>query len=429
MSEYVIMPKADYTAACNAIRTKTGKADLIKSGDMEGEILGITSGGGSSADVRYVTFMNEDGTVELGKKAVAVGDDCADPIARGVFSTPTKESTAQYTYTFYGWATTPNGAADSNWNKAVTEDRTVYANFASAVRYYTITYYDSDGTTVLNTQSVAYGSIPTYTPVKAGYTFDGWTTPVSAVTENTSYISKWIEKVNFATLTWAQIASYCEKGQADVFEIGATKTFTMKQYSDGVSYPNTTVTAQIVGINHDDLADGSGKAGITIRFKNFFYSTSTWNSGGTTAQKQKMWGDSAIRKTLQEVHTYTTYSFPTDLYNVMKSVKKTYYNHVTQTYDISEDKMFLPSASELGFSLYEEEGECYQMFSDNKDSSSSYDDIKLVSAKVSNYVTYSTRTKTGSTTAKIYAVSNTGTLTTADQGATTAYYNFAYACI
>ena len=92
---------------------------------MEGEILGITSGGGSSADVRYVTFMNEDGTVELGKKAVATGDDCADPIDRGVFSTPTKESTAQYTYTFYGWATTPNGTPSKTVK--VTGDTTLYA--------------------------------------------------------------------------------------------------------------------------------------------------------------------------------------------------------------------------------------------------------------------------------------------------------------
>ena len=209
MSEYVIMPKADYTAACNAIRTKTGKADLIKSGDMEGEILGITLGGGSSADVRYVTFMNDDGTVELGKKAVATGDDCADPIARGVFSTPTKESTAQYTYTFYGWATTPNGAADSNWNKAVTEDRTVYANFVSAVRYYTIAYYDSDGTTVLETESLAYGTMPSYAPVKTGYFLSGWIPEISAVSGNASYVAQWAETAAITkNITWTDLPSF-----------------------------------------------------------------------------------------------------------------------------------------------------------------------------------------------------------------------------
>ena len=194
MSEYIIMPKADYVAACDAIRAKTGKTDLIKSGDLEPEILGITTGGGSSADVRYVTFMSEDGTVELGKKAVATGDDCADPIARGVFPTPTKESSVQYNYTFYGWATTPNGAADSNWNKAVTEDRTVYANFASVVRYYTVTYYDEDGTTVLKTESLAYGTMPSYLPEKDGYELTGWEPELQPVSGTTSYKAQWVAR-------------------------------------------------------------------------------------------------------------------------------------------------------------------------------------------------------------------------------------------
>jgi hypothetical protein len=90
----------------------------------------VTGSGGSSADVRYVTFMSYDGLIEYGKKAVAVGDDCADPIARDLFATPTRESDEQYNYTFYGWATELDGAAVSNWNKAITEDKTVYACFS-----------------------------------------------------------------------------------------------------------------------------------------------------------------------------------------------------------------------------------------------------------------------------------------------------------
>lgn len=38
MSEYVIMPTADYQAACDTIRAATGKSDPIKSGDLAGEI-------------------------------------------------------------------------------------------------------------------------------------------------------------------------------------------------------------------------------------------------------------------------------------------------------------------------------------------------------------------------------------------------------
>ena len=344
MSEYVIMPKADYTAACNAIRTKTGKADLIKSGDMEGEILGITSGGGSSADVRYVTFMNEDGTVELGKKAVATGDDCADPIDRGVFSTPTKESTAQYTYTFYGWATTPNGAADSEWNKAVTEDRTVYANFVSAVRYYTITYYDSDGTTVLKTESLAYGSVPNYAPTKEGASFEKWNPNPYKVDADASYIAQWQEKVTFSGGAWADIARICEAGEAEkYFSLGDSRSIKC----NGNSY-----TVEIVGINHDDLADGSGKAGISCLLTSI-YTTRAYHSSSATIK----WSGSTLRTYCNS----TIYNaLESDLKNVVKEVsKKTYIGSDSET---TNDYCWVLSCQEVSKILWGGLGTKYPVF-------------------------------------------------------------------
>lgn len=349
MSEYVIMPKADYTAACNAIRTKTGKADLIKSGDMEGEILGITSGGGSSADVRYVTFMNDDGTVELGKKAVATGDDCADPIARGVFSTPTKESTAQYSFTFYGWATTPNGAADSNWNKAVTEDRTVHANFVSAVRYYTITYYDSDGTTVLKTESLAYGATPSYTPTKEGSSFEKWNPDPYKVNGDASYTAQWQEKVTFSGGTWADIARICEAGEAEkYFSLGDSRSIKC----NGNSY-----TVEIVGINHDDLSDGSGKAGISCLLTSI-YTTRAYHSSSATIK----WSGSTLRTYCNS----TIYNaLESDLKNVVKEVsKKTYIGSDSET---TNDYCWVLSCQEVSKTLWGGLGTKYPVFTSPSD--------------------------------------------------------------
>ena len=45
--EYVIMPKADYVATCNAIRTKTGKTAMLKSDQLGPEILSIEGEGSS----------------------------------------------------------------------------------------------------------------------------------------------------------------------------------------------------------------------------------------------------------------------------------------------------------------------------------------------------------------------------------------------
>lgn len=198
----------------------------------------------ASPDVRYVTFMNHDGSVEYGKKAVAVGDDCADPIARGVFDTPTRESNVQYNYTFYGWATEPNGGADANALKAVNEDKTVYANFSKAVRYYTITYLDTDGT-VLKTESLAYGAMPSYTPTKDGYNFAGWNPVPVAVSGEVSYTAKWEEMKGFSAATWAEISAITAAGtSASYFAVGDTKHETLT-YSDGTTEDIELVIAHI----------------------------------------------------------------------------------------------------------------------------------------------------------------------------------------
>lgn len=207
MAEYVIMPKADYEAACNSIRAKTGKTDVIKSGSLSTEIDSITGGGGSSADVRYVTFVN-DSTGESFVKPVATGDDCVDVVAKGLWATPTQESTAQYDYTHYGWGAEPNGAADANILKNITEDKTVYAIFSATVRMYTITWLDSDGVTELPGQKQwAYGSVPSYTPTKEGDTFEYWTPTPVAVTGDASYVAKWAGEItgtiSDGAITWS----------------------------------------------------------------------------------------------------------------------------------------------------------------------------------------------------------------------------------
>lgn len=49
LTDYVIMPGADYQAACDKLREKSGKTDPIRSGDLASEIeavAGIQTGGG-----------------------------------------------------------------------------------------------------------------------------------------------------------------------------------------------------------------------------------------------------------------------------------------------------------------------------------------------------------------------------------------------
>ncbi len=103
---------------------------------------------------------------------------------------PTKEATAQYSYTFDGWSTTDGGALAYAKNAvlpALTADVTYYAHFAATTNTYKVLWKSADGKQLLETDAaVAYGATPEYngtTPTKANlgttiYAFDGWSASV-----------------------------------------------------------------------------------------------------------------------------------------------------------------------------------------------------------------------------------------------------------
>lgn len=300
--------------------------------NIAGIVGTLAAGGGTSDELCYVTFMSYDGSVEYGKKAVAVGDDCADPIARGIFETPTRESDAQYNYTFYGWATEVNGAADSKWNKSITEDKTVYANFASAVRYYTITYYDADGTTVLKTESLAYGSVPAYAPTKDEYDFVAWTPEPVEVTGETSYTATWKEKAAFATASWEDIIAVAQNGNASsTFAVGDERTEEIT-YADGTTESITWVIASLNGTC--TITDGT-KDNITIIAKH------------ALATKRQI---AKAMSTNYETSTLATF-LNGDFYNALPEVLR---NAIKDVYTKNEfyasQKCWIPSLRDLGTS-------------------------------------------------------------------------------
>lgn len=190
-------------------------------------------GGGAAVDPVYtVTFMSWDGLTVLGQRSVVDSDNCADMVARGKWPKPTKESTPQYNYTYSGWSETSGGDADASALSAVTEDRTVYAAFTSAVRYYTITYLDDDGS-VLKIESLAYGDMPSYTPKKDGYDFVSWS-PNEPVTGNMSYTASWKQKhgiskiatldTNFGTYGTASCVAIYNTGSIVLYGNGGSKS-------------------------------------------------------------------------------------------------------------------------------------------------------------------------------------------------------------
>ena len=151
----------------------------------------------SDVSPRNITWQDEDGNI-LATGTVPNG---STPSYHG--ETPTKESTEQYSYTFDGWDPTP---------APVTEDTTYTAQFTEALRTYTITWKNYDGSTI-KTDTVNYGSHPSYsgaTPTKpndgdTAYTFDFWFPEFNqdtVITGDTTYTARFTENTTSYTIRW-----------------------------------------------------------------------------------------------------------------------------------------------------------------------------------------------------------------------------------
>ena len=131
-----------------------------------------------------ITWKNDDGSV-IRTDSVAYGDTPSFGE-----SVPTKESTAQYAYTFDSWTPTIN---------VVTGDAEYQATYTSEVRKYTITWANEDGTVLEVDENVPYGTIPSYnspTPTKKSvrgvtYEFKGWDSPTEFVKADKTYTAQY----------------------------------------------------------------------------------------------------------------------------------------------------------------------------------------------------------------------------------------------
>ena len=174
--------------------------------------------------------LNADGNVVLGSLCTTITLNTNDGIlpeyslvAGAALPIPTKTG-----YTFAGWYEDPefsgNPVTDIPTNN--TENLTFYAKWT--VNTYTITFYDEDGTTVLQSGNVEYGKKPEYsseTPTKAStaeydYTFAGWTPAITAVTGEATYKATYTATKRSYTIT-VQVANGCE----DMGEVSGGGTF------------------------------------------------------------------------------------------------------------------------------------------------------------------------------------------------------------
>ena len=106
-----------------------------------------------------------------------------------------------------------------------------------------------------------------------------------------------------------------------------------------------TMQYRIIGINHDDLADGSGKAGLTFEATNTALSTQQMNATDTNAGG---WEKSELRGRLNSGDLWSL--LPSELQSKVKSVKKMTDNKgggTAGTPSATTDKVFLLSSTEV----------------------------------------------------------------------------------
>lgn len=183
-------------------------------------------------------FMSEDGNTELTRQTIQNGGDGTDPIDAGTIERPTKESTAQYHFTYSGWSLTPGGVANVNALKKVEADRIVYVSFAKELRSYTVKFYN--GTTLLQTSTVQYGGDAVYsgsTPVNNStgnpddFEFYGWKPVPTNIQGATDCYAQFYD-LREITDDWSTIAQACLDGTAtEKYAIGAFKMLDIGEVS------------------------------------------------------------------------------------------------------------------------------------------------------------------------------------------------------
>ena len=157
------------------------------------------------------------------------------------------------------------------------------------------------------------------------------------------------EGISFESCSWTDIAQFSEAGTASTyFAVGDEKTIELSTGEE--------ITLVILGFDHDDLADGSGKAGMTIGMKNLLAATRLMGAAGTS-----YWSNSRLRTgILPNILTV----FPSDLQSVIKSVIKKYVGGSTSNnISSTNDTLFLFSRVEIDgctADIYKDEGEQYE---------------------------------------------------------------------
>lgn len=266
------------------------------------------------------------------------------------YSNPTRKSTAQYDYHFSKW--------DGDFDTAMTGVRDFYAVYNSTLRKYNVYFYADardvgvEGKELYVSTNIPYGSSTHYsgsTPVKPyvdnpeEYVFKGWMPEPNEITGETYCIALFKftgylfgklgktdgEDYGYGTIdnpNWETINAYWNVISSDIesYENGELiENDFIKKYPIGgrmlipINLSNGIYAdMEIIGHNHDDISDSSGKAPLTFFCLDLPNLVMEMNEVGTN---EGGWETSDMRKfTNGELFN----ALPDNLKLIIKSVNK-----------------------------------------------------------------------------------------------------------
>ena len=364
MSEYLVQG-ASLTAVADAIRAKSGTTDKMEfPGGFVSAVGAIQAGGDSSSEDG---FISRSATSYTNTRVTSVGAYCAYKYtALTSIYLPAATSIGQSA--FYGCT----GLTDVNIHAATTIEQDAFSGCTglacvdlSGSAKPTINTYAFQNCSKLNALILRSNTVATLsdtnalagTPIANGlggiYVPDDLVDTYEAATNWARYapniypISAY-PVTDFSTITdsWDEILAAINDGTyATKYTVGDTKLMTIN---------GSDVYVQLVAMDADPLADGSGNTAPTSWVVKSTLTDHVMNSTGTNANG---WAACEMRSWLRE--TAITW-LPETIRTAIKEVTKTYYDYTTKSTLSIADTVWIPSAREVhGGKLYEASGPDY----------------------------------------------------------------------
>ena len=213
--------------------------------------------------VYLVRFYDLDNNLVGDEQWVLEGESAIDPVKNGAI-TPKKPSSVQYDYFFSGW--------DKDFTYIDGTNLVFYPVFREELRSYLVTFLNDEE--VLQESKVFYGDTAIFTGDTESiqkmiggqpspyYEFVGWDPDPAAPITGITYFRAQFAFDGYIEDSWEDIIANCKAGNIDKYGLGGRKQITYT-----LAGKESTVEMEIIGKNHDNLAN----------------TDSEYNNGGSTA--------------------------------------------------------------------------------------------------------------------------------------------------